>query len=166
MEWLWLLLSVVGLGVLWLLIMGVEKLTARLKANDEARRYAVKDIEQRTSKAEALFVEEQEAKAEAKSFIENADFSNEDDPENAAKLHEAIDTLSSDELLQSVAKRMFGVPEGTDGITASQSAFDQVRPQKVVASGDSVSPIKVKSADKPALSKSEQKMLKKIKQGD
>ena len=55
MEWLWLILSIVGLGLLWLLIMGMEKLTERLKANDEARRIQKQDIAERTAEAEAGF---------------------------------------------------------------------------------------------------------------
>lgn len=161
MEWLWLILSVVGLGLLWLLIIGMEKLTQRLKEHDEIRKVTAKNIAKRTAEAEAEFMEQQYAKANAKDFIEHADFE-----EDSEKLKEAIDTLSSEELVHSMAKRVFGAAEGTDGITAKQSAFDQVKPKKVLAKGDSVTPVKVKSAEKPALSKSEQKMLKKIKQGD
>lgn len=166
MEWLWLFLGVVGLGVLWLLIMALENLTERLKAHDEARRLATKEIAERTAEAEADFMEQQYAKATAKAYIENADLGDQNNPENAAILQEAIQTLSSAELVQSVAKRMFGSPEGTDGIMAAQSAFDQVKPKKVLAKGEGVTPVKVKPSAKSALSKSEQKMLKKIKQGD
>ena len=81
-------------------------------------------------------------------------------------LSEALETLSSEELVQSVARRVFGAPEGTEGITADQSAFDHLHAQKVVAKGDGVTPVKVKPSSKSPLSKSEQKMLKKIKQGD
>ena len=165
MEWLWLILSIVGLGLLWLLIMGVEKLTERLKAHDEARRVVAARIAERTAEAESEFLEKQYAKTYAKDYIENADL-NADNPKNAEALQEAINTLSSDELVQSMAKRMFGAPEGTDGITATQSAFDQLKPKRVVAKGEGVTPVKVKSSSKSALSKSEQKMLKKIKQGD
>ena len=150
MEWLWLFLGIIGLGLLWLLIIGMDKLTDRLKENDEARRRTARDIAERT------------AKADAKDYIENADLSNQDD----SALKQAIDTLSGDELVQSVAKRVLGAPQGTDGITATQSAFDQTPVHKVVAKGEGVMPVKVKSAEKSMLSKSEQKMLKKIKQGD
>lgn len=166
MEWLWLFLGVAGLGVLWLLIMAMEKLTERLKTHDEARRLAAKEIAERTAEAEADFMEKQYAKETAKAYIENADLGNQNDPENAAILQEAIQTLSSAELVQSVAKRVFGAPEGTDGITATQSAFDQRQPKKVLAKGEGITPVKVKPSSKSALSKSEQKMLKKIKQGD
>ncbi len=40
MEWLWLFLGIVGLGLIWLLILGMEKLSARLREHDEARRIA------------------------------------------------------------------------------------------------------------------------------
>ncbi|MCM1404038.1 MAG: hypothetical protein NC133_00815 [Prevotella sp.] len=163
MDWLWLFLSVVGLGLLWLLIMGVEKLTERLKAHDEARQRAAQRIAERTAVAEADLLAKQYAKASAQDYIANADA---DDPANAEKLAEAINTLSADELVDSLTMRAFGAPEGTDGITAKQSAFDHLHAQKVVARGNGVTPVKVKSSGKSALSKSEQKMLKKIKQGD
>ena len=166
MEWLWLFLSIVGLGLLWLLIMGVEKLTERLKAHDEARRQATAQIAKRTAEAESVFLARQNAKAYAKDFIENADFNDQSNPDNDAMIQAAVQTLSTAELLQSVSKRVFGAPKGTDGITAKRSAFDQTQPKKVVAKGEGVTPVKVKPSAKPVLSKSEQKMLKKIKQGD
>lgn len=163
MEWLWLILGVAGLGLLWLLIIGMEKLTERLKEHDEARRLTRQDIAARTAAAEEEFLEDQYAKASAKDYIENGDFTGKDDP----RLKEAIETLSSEELVQSVTRRMFGNPEGTDGITATRSAFDQTPVRKrAVAKGDGVSPVKVRPTVKSTLSKSEQKMLKKIKQGD
>ena len=163
MEWLWLILALVGLGLLWLLIMGMEKLTERLKEHDEARRAAREDIAERTAEAEEDFLIHQYEKANAMDYIENGEFKEGGDP----KLHEAIRTLNSSELVQSMARRMFGEPQGTDAITASRSAFDQtpVR-KKAVAKGNGVSPVKVKSSGKSELSKAEQKMLKKIKQGD
>ena len=83
------------------------------------------------------------------------------------ELKAAIKTLSSEELVQSVARRVFGAPQGTEDITATRSAFDQTPVHKrVVAKGDGVTPVKVRSSARTALSKSEQKMLKKIKQGD
>lgn len=166
MEWLWLFLGVAGLGLLWLLIKGMEKLTDRLKIHDEARRQALDHIAERTAEAETAFIEEQLVKDHAKNYIENADLSDQENPENVAILQDAIQTLSSAELVQSVAKRMFGTPEGTNSITATQSIFDQVNPKKVVAKGESATPIKVKPATKSSLSKAEQKMLKKIRQGD
>lgn len=166
MEWVWLILSVVGLGLLWLLILAMDKLTLRLKEHDEARKITVKNIKRRTEEAEADFLEKQQAKADAKEFIETADFSDATDDETEELLKEAIDTLSSQELVQAVAKRVFGSPESTDVITAQQSAFDEVRSKRVVAKGDGITPVKVKSASKSELSKAEQKMLKKIKQGD
>ena len=66
MEWLWLLLSVGGLGLLWLLIVAMDKLTLRLKEHDEARKITIKSIKQRTEEAEAEFLEEQSLKEEAK----------------------------------------------------------------------------------------------------
>ena len=66
MEWLWLLLSVAGLGLLWLLIVAMDKLTLRLKEHDEARKITIKSIKQRTEEAEAEFLEEQSLKEEAK----------------------------------------------------------------------------------------------------
>ena len=163
MEWLWLILGIAGLGLLWLLIITMEKLTERLKVHDEARRLAKKDIAERTAAAESEFLEDQYAKANAKDYIENADFSGNDDPQ----LKAAIETLSSEELVQSAVRRMFGTPQGTDDITASRSAFDQTPThKKVLAKGDGVTPVKVRSSARSTLSKSEQKMLKKIKQGD
>ena len=166
MEWLWLVLGMVGLGLLWLLIIGMEKLTERLRAHDEARRLAAERIAERTAAAESDLLEKEYAKANAKDYIENADLNDIDDPDHATALQEAVQTLSTDELVQSVAKRMFGVPQGTNGIIATQSAFDQTPPKKVVAKGEGITPVKVKPSTKPALSKSEQKMLKKIRQGD
>lgn len=166
MEWLWLILSIVGLGLLWLLIMGMDKLTQRLKAHDEARQRDIKRIKARTDAAEEDLIRKQYVKASAQDYIENADFGDQNNPENAAMLAEAMNTLSSEELVQSVARRMFGAPAGTDGITANQSALDHLHAKKVVAKGEGVTPVKVKSSGKSALSKSEQKMLKKIKQGD
>lgn len=162
MEWLWLLLGVVGLGLLWLLIIGIEKLTERLKEHDEARRRAAKEIMQRTTAAESDLLMQEAIKASAKDYIENADFNDDDD----GALRAAVDTLSSEELIESMAKRMLGAPQSTAGITATRSAFDQNPVRKVVAKGDGVLPVKVKPSGKSALSKSEQKMLKKIKQGD
>ena len=66
MEWLWLLFSVGGLGLLWLLIVAMDKLTLRLKEHDEARKITIKSIKQRTEEAEAEFLEEQSLKEEAK----------------------------------------------------------------------------------------------------
>ena len=162
MEWLWLFLAVIGLGLLWLLIIGMEKLSERLKINDEARRIANKDIAERTAEAEANFWQEKAAKANAQDYIEHAEFNGQDD----VSLREAIDTLNSQELVQSVAKRMFGSNKSIREIQATQSVFDQNPVRKVVAKGESVTPVKVKSSSKAQLSKAEQKMLKKIKQGD
>ena len=165
MEWLWLFLGIVGLGLLWLLIIGMEKLSDRLKAHDEARRKETQRIAERTAEAESDFLMKEYAKDIAKDFIENADASEQADLENDAALQEAIDSLSSKEFIHSVLKRVVGVPESMDGITAQHSAFDQTPIRKVVAKGEGVSPVKVKPSTKSALSKSEQKMLKKIKQG-
>ena len=163
MEWVWLLLGVAGLGLLWLLIIGMEKLSERLKAHDDARRIAAREIAARTAEAEEEFLEQQSAKADAQDFIETGTFTDKDDP----RLKEAIETLSSDELVHSLTRRMLGTPQGTAGITATRSAFDQMPVhKKAVAKGDGVMPVKVKPSGKSALSKSKQKMLKKIKQGD
>ncbi len=161
MEWLWLFLGVVGLALLWLLIVGMERLSERLKVHDEMRRRNTKRIAEQTAEAEAEFMRQQYIKAGAKDFIENADLND----TNEEVLQEAIGALNSDELIDAVAKRMFGAPEGTDGITANQSALAQTPVRKVVAKGEGVMPVKVKPSSKSALSKSEQKMLKKIKQG-
>ena len=171
MEWLWLCLAVVGLGLLWLLIIGIEKLTQRLKENDEARRRANKRVAERTAAAEADFMEQEYekavTKAAAQDFIANGDFGDTKNPENAAILQEAINTLSTEEFIQSVAKRMMGEPQGTDSIAATKSAFERTPVHKVVAKGDGVIPVKAKASNaKSSLSKAEQKMLKKIKQGD
>ena len=167
MEWLWLCLAVIGLGLIWLLIMGMEKLAERLKEHDEARRLAAKNIAERTAQAEADFIEKEHTKASARDFIENGDFGDTSKPENAEVLSAAIDALTPEEFVTSMAKRIMGEPEGTDGIEATQSAFAQTPVRKVVAKGDGVAPVKVKTPrGKSALSKTEQKMLKKIKQGD
>lgn len=165
MEWLWLLLSVAGLGLMWLLIVAMDKLILRLKEHDEARKIAVESIRRRTQKAEAEFLEDQYRKEEAKDFIENAKI-DKNDPDSQAALKEAIDSLSSRELVDSLAKRVFGAPESMEGIKASQSALEQVGKKKAVAKGDGITPVKVRSSTKSSLSKAEQKMLKKIKQGD
>ena len=159
MEWLWLFLGIVGLGLLWLLIIGMEKLTERLKEHDEARRIATKRIAERTAEAEEEFIADQYAKAQAQDFIENADFGDKDDTDNVAALQKAINTLSAKELVQSVTKRMVGIPEDMENITATRSAFDQSPIRKVVAKGDGITPVKVKPSEKPALSKAEQKIL-------
>ena len=59
MDWLWLLLSLAGLGLLWLLIMALDKLVLRLKEHDEARKITIKSIKQRTAEAEAELLEKQ-----------------------------------------------------------------------------------------------------------
>ena len=166
MEWVWLLLAIVGLGILWMLIVGVEKLTERLRLHDEARNLAARRIAAETDAAEADFMEKQYIKADAKAFIENADFSNQNDPDNTARLQSAISTLSSAELVEALTKRTFGTTSGTAEITANQSAFEVDHLKTVVARSSAVNPVKVKPATKSALSKSEQKMLKKIRQGD
>lgn len=165
MDWLWLFLALIGLGLLWMLIVGMEKLTERLKDHDEARRMAAKKMAERTAEAEAEFISQAYEKASAKAFIETADL-NDSNPENDEALNEAINTLSTRELVRSMTKRVFGNPQGTEQITATQSALDLAPTQKVVAKGDGVTPVKAKTAGKSALSKTEQKMLKKIKQGD
>ena len=164
MEWLWLLLGILLLGILWLLILGVEKLSERMKQHDESRRLATERVAERTAEAESAFRRKQSRKILAKTFIEEADFSELSESDNAEVLQEAVEALSTTELVQSVARRMFGAPESTDAITANQSAFDPVR--RVVAKGEASSPVRVKASKKSPLSKSEQKMLKKIKQGD
>ena len=70
-------------------------------------------------------------------------------------------------MIQAVSNRVFGAPQDTNVITADQSAFDQLQqPKKVIAKGEGITPVKVKPVEKSGLSKAEQKMLKKIKQGD
>ena len=163
MEWLWLILGVAGLGLLWLLIIGMEKLTDRLKEHDDARRRDREDIAARTAAAESQFLADRYAKDSAMDYIENGNF----DGQNDEELKAAIKTLSSEELVQSAARRLFGAPQGTESITATHSAFDQTPVHhRAVAKGDGVTPVKVRSSARNALSKSEQKMLKKIKQGD
>ena len=165
MDWLWLFLSILGLGILWLAIWGIERLTERLKVHDEERRRMDQIIAQRTAKAEAEFLEQQAAKEDARAYLENVDF-DKNNPVHVEMLHEALQTLSSTEVVESMVKRVFGNPVGTEEITAKQSAFDQVSSKKAVAKGDGVMPVKVKPSTRSTLSKSEQKMLKKIKQGD
>ncbi len=166
MDWLWLFLGIAGLVILWLLIIGMDKLTQRLKIHDEARKISTQNIAERTAEAEVEFLRKQYAKDRAKAFLENTEFKA-DDPYQKADLEQAMGALSSEEFVQSVAKRIFGIAEGTQGITASQSAFDQMPVRKkAVANGDGVTPVKVKSFENSRLSKAEQKMLKKIKQGD
>ncbi len=166
MDWLWLFLGIVGLALLWLLIMWIERLAQRIKIQDEQRRITSKDIAERTAKAEAELMEKQYEKEVAMDIIQNGDIDT-NNPEDMAIFKEAVDTLSSQELIQAVSNRVFGAPQGTDDITANKSAFDELQqPQKVVAKGDGVTPVKVKPAEKSGLSKAEQKMLKKIKQGD
>ncbi|MCQ2382162.1 MAG: hypothetical protein MJ054_02550, partial [Clostridia bacterium] len=115
MDWLWLFLALIGLGLLWLMIVGVEKLIQRLREHDEMRRAVTEDIAKRTAQAEEDFLVNNYAKESAKDYIENADFDENDD----SVLKSAIETLSSEELVKSVAKRMFGNPKGTNEITAT-----------------------------------------------
>lgn len=166
MDWLWLFLGIVGLALLWLLIMWVERLAQRLKVQDEERRLASADIAERTAQAEAELIEKQATKDIAMDIIENGDIDT-DNPEEMAIFKEAIETLNTQELIQAVSNRVFGAPQDTDVITADQSAFDQLQqPKKVIAKGEGITPVKVKPVEKSGLSKAEQKMLKKIKQGD
>lgn len=164
MEWLWFILGVAGLGLIWLLIVAMDKLSLRLKEHDEARKLAAKDIRERTEEAEEQFLEEQYIKAEAKDFIENADF--DESPEQKEILKKAINALTPDELVQSVTRRVFSNREGNGAITADESALDHLGTKKVVAKSEGITPVKVKKSEKNGLSKAEQKMLKKIKQGD
>ena len=171
MEWLWLCLALIGLGLLWLMIIGLEKLMQKLKEHDEARRLSARSVAERTAEAEADFMRHESAKArakaQAKDYLENADFGDAENPEHAEALREAIDTLSTEEFTEAMARRIMGAPQSTESISATQSAFAQTPVRKVVAKGEGVAPVKVKSGSgKSALSKSEQKMLKKIKQGD
>ena len=166
MEWLWLFLGIVGLALLWLLIMWVEKLAQRLKVHDEERRLASADIAERTAQAEAELIEKQATKDVAMDIIENGEIDT-NNPEEMAIFREAVDALNTQELIQAVSNRVFGAPQDTKIITANQSAFDHLQqPRKVVAQGEGITPVKVKPAEKSGLSKAEQKMLKKIKQGD
>lgn len=165
MDWIWLLLGVVGLALLWLVIMWMEKLAERLKVHDEERKLTTADIAKRTAEAEAKFLEEQAIKENAKDIVAHAQI-DQNDPEQVKMFIDAVDQLSTEELVQAATTRAFGAPQELDEFTAKQSAFDQLNPKKVVAKGDGITPVKVKPAGNSALSKSEQKMLKKIKQGD
>ena len=105
MDWLWLFLGIAGLVLLWLLIIGMDKLTQRLKAHDEARKISTQNIAERTAEAEAEFLRKQYEKDRAKAFIENTDFKA-GDPYQKVDLEQALGTLSSEEFVQSVAKRI------------------------------------------------------------
>lgn len=161
-EWLWLLLALAGLGLLWLAIMGMEQLVKRVKNRDDAQRARSAVLEQKIAREEADFLHVQAAK----DFIENARFDQDTDSAAVSQgLQDAVDTLSGDELLDSMVKRLFGEAKGTAGITATQSAFAQKPAKTAVAKGNGVLPVKAKPTGKGTLTKAEAKIYKKIKQG-
>ncbi len=161
MEWLWLLVSLLGLGALWLIIMGLEKLVTHIKASDDARRAAADKLEKRIANEEENFAMKQAAKEYL--LASRPVTAGSKVPTEFAV---AMDTLSSDELLDTLVQKAFGNPQDTQNITATQSAFAQQPAKMAVAKGKGVLPVKAKRADdKTGLTKAEQKMLKKIKQG-
>ena len=161
MEWLWLLVFVLGLGAMWLIIWGLEKLVAQMKIRDDERQVATDKLAKRIAAEEENFERKQAAK----------DYLSQPHPAKAdgrapQEFVDAIKALSTEELLDTMVQQVFGEPQDTANITASQSAFSQQPAKTVVASGNGVLPVKTKRADdKAGLSKAEQKMLKKIKQG-
>ena len=161
MEWLWLGISVLGLVAMWLVIWGLEKLMAQMKTRDDERRVATDKLTQRIAVEEETFVRKQAAKE----YLSQSHPAKEDGSAPQEFIN-AINTLSAEELLDTMVQKVFGDPKDTENITASQSAFSQQPAKTVVASGNGVLPVKTKRADdKTGLSKAEQKMLKKIKQG-
>lgn len=161
MEWLWLLVSVLGLGAMWLIIWGLEKLVAQMKTRDDARRVATDELAERIAVEEENF----ERKQAAKEYLSQS-HPTESGDRAPQEFIDAINTLSAEELLDTMVQKVFGEPKDTQNITASQSAFSQQPVKTAVAKGNGVLPVKTKRADdKTGLSKAEQKMLKKIKQG-
>lgn len=161
MEWLWLLLLLVGLGGLWLAIMGVERLSRKVKNREVKLRRETDALREKIAVEEDNFLRAQAAK----DFIEHSPSSPAADPDAVpAEFKDAMSLLSSDELLDSMVKKMFGENRNADSITATQSAFEREPAQVAVAQGAGILPIKAKPSTKSALTKSEQKMLKKIKQ--
>lgn len=153
MEWLWLLVSLLGLGALWLIIMGLEKLVGHLKTNDDVRREATDKLEKRIAEAEEDFA----MKQAAKEYLLSPQPATTDGKVPAA-FAAAMDTLSSDELLDTLVQKAFGNPQDTQKITATQSVFAQQPAKKAVANGNGVLPVKTKKADdKTGLTKAEQK---------
>ena len=161
MEWLWLGVFALGLGAMWLIIWGLEKLVVQMKNRDDARRVATDKLAERIAVEEETF----ERKQAAKEYLSQSHPAQEGD-RAPQEFIDAMNTLSADELLDTMVQKVFGDPKDTQNITASQSAFSQQPAKTVVASGNGVLPVKTKRADdKTGLSKAEQKMLKKIKQG-
>lgn len=161
MEWLWLLVCALGLGAMWLIIWGLEKLVAQMKSSDDARRVATDKLTERIAVEEEDF----ERKQAAKEYLSQSHAAKADG-RAPQEFIDAINTLSADELLDTMVQKVFGEPKDTQNITASQSAFSQQPAKTVVANGNGVLPVKTKRADdKTGLTKAERKMLKKIKQG-
>lgn len=159
MEWVWLLVSLLGLGALWLLIRSIEKLVTNIKNHDDERRIASQALAERIAGEEENF----ERKQAAKEFLLTPR-SPRADGQVPPEFKEAMSVLNSAELLETMVAKVFGDPKDTEMITAEQSAFAQPVTTKAVAKGNGVLPVKTKTAtDKTGLSKAEQKMLKKIK---
>lgn len=164
MDWLWLILLLIGLGGLWFIIWGLERLTERMKKRDDQQRRDSRALQEKIDQEERKFLQVQAAK----DYIINVD----NIPEGpnggvAPELSHAMSVLSSEEFVEAVITKAFaGAPaQNPDRVTASRSAFDE-EPEKVaVANGNGVLPVKTKASRKSGLSKAEQKMLKKIKQG-
>ena len=160
MEWLWLLICVLGLAAMWGVIVGLEKLVVRMKNRDDERRIATDELAERIAVEEGNF----ERKQAAKEYLSKPLPPKQGD-RVPQEFMDAFDALSADELLDTMVEKAFGAPKNAEDITASQSAFSQQPAKTVVASGNGVLPVKTKRAgDKTGLSKAEQKMLKKIKQ--
>ena len=132
-----------------------------MKNRDDERQVAADKLAERIAVEEETF----ERKQAAKAYLSQPLPAKEGD-RAPQEFIDAINTLSSEELLDTMVQKVFGDPKDTEDITASQSAFSQQPAKTVVASGNGVVPVKTKRADdKTGLSKAEQKMLKKIKQG-
>ncbi len=158
MEWLYLLLFVGGLGLLWLIIKGVERLITIVKDRDVKIRKKREVLEKRIEQEEADFYRTREYQE----IIENTSPDKEITQE---EYHQAMKNLSSDELMDSMIKRMFGNKEDNiENVQADKSAFAEEPKDVVVASGKGIMPVKAKSSAKPLLSKQEQKIFNKIKQ--
>lgn len=161
LEWLWVALLLAGLLVLWLMIKGVEKLTTRLKVRDERRHLETQKLADEIEREEKQFVRVRAAK----DYLENLPSEAAEETEVPEQFREAINTLSASELLDTMAKNTFGANPNPQRITATQSAFDMQPEKVVVASGNGMVPVRAKVGRDSGLSRSEQKIYKKIKRG-
>lgn len=161
MEWLWLLLALIGLGLIWLAMWGIDQLVKRVKTRDDTRRADAVRLEQKIAREETDFLRVRAAKDFLEKPQTNPDADSNEVPQ---EFRDAMTLLSGDEFLDSMVKGVFGAERDASSVMATRSAFDTTPVKTAVAKGNGVSPVKAGPADKRALSKAEQKIYKKIKQ--